>query len=290
MPEVAVEQLPSLPAMGILFAKALVPARRRAAPSVPTRTVMVTGVSQDASRLADYDRVCGFTLRDRVPATWLHVLSFPLQVHLLAGPDSTIRLAGIVHVANMMTQHRPVMVGERLTLSVRAANLRPHRRGALVDLIGQARVSDELVWDGISTYLAAGVTVAGVPEERPREPGDTMRPNARWRLPADLGRDYRRVSQDPNPIHTHRLAARAFGFSRPIIHGMWTHARALAALEGRLPEAYTAAVRFTKPIMLPSTVTFGSAPDGAGWHLAVMTREGTKPHMTGLVIPERPVG
>ena len=104
-------------------------------------------------------------------------------------------------------------------------------------------------------------------------------------MPSDLGRDYRRVSGDPNPIHTHRLAARAFGFERPIIHGMWTHARALAALDGRLPEAYTVAVRFTKPIMLPATVTYGAVRDGAGWQQAVMTRDGSRPHLTGLVIP-----
>ena len=33
----------------------------------------------------------------------------------------------------------------------------------------------------------------------------------------------------------HPLTARAFGFPRPIAHGMWTKARCLAPLEGRLP-------------------------------------------------------
>jgi hypothetical protein len=38
---------------------------------------------------------------------------------------------------------------------------------------------------------------------------------------------------------------------------MWTKARCLSAL--RLPDAFTADVRFKKPILLPGTVTFGEA-------------------------------
>jgi hypothetical protein len=50
---------------------------------------------------------------------------------------------------------------------------------------------------------------------------------------------------------------------------MWTKARALAAQEADLPDAYTVAVRFRKPILLPSRVEFGAregrfAVHGAG--------------------------
>ncbi len=62
---------------------------------------------------------------------------------------------------------------------------------------------------------------------------------ATWRLPGDLGRRYGSVSGDLNPIHVHPLTARLFGFPTAIAHGMWTKARCLAALESRLPDAYT---------------------------------------------------
>lgn len=280
-----VELLPSLPSMGTLFAKALVPSLDRGEARLPTRTAMVTGFGQDLARLADYDRVCGFTLRDRVPPTWLHVLTFPLQVHLLSGPESTIRLAGIVHVSNRMTLHRPVLATDELALSVRATNLRPHKRGALLDLVGRVQVADEVAWEGVSTYLAAGVRVPGdlTPTGTPHDAEVPIAGSAVWRLPRDLGVDYRRVSEDPNPIHTNVLAARAFGFTRPIIHGMWTHARALAALEPRLPEAYSVEVRFTRPIMLPATVSYGAIRTATGWRQAVLTRDGTKTHMTAMI-------
>ena len=82
----------------------------------------------------------------------------------------------------------------------------------------------------VAHILAPGRTAPGQPDVSPQPAFEAITPTAQWRLPADLGRQYRRVSGDPNPIHTHRLAARAFGFDRPIIQGMWTHARLLAAL------------------------------------------------------------
>ena len=84
--------------------------------------------------------------------------------------------------------------------------------------------------------------------ERPTPPAGS----ARWRVEPRVGTDYARVSGDRNPIHTSRLGARLFGFPRPIAHGMWSKARCLAALEGRLPDAYTVEVAFKLPVPLPA--------------------------------------
>lgn len=280
-----VELLPAMPPLGVLFAKALLPSLHRGPARIPDTTVMVTGIAPDPDRLADYDRVCGYTLRDHVPPTWLHVLTFPLHVHLLSGSTSTVRLAGIVLMSNRMRLHRAVGGTEVVDVSVRVENLRPHRRGGLLDVIGEVRVADELVWDGLSTYLAPGAVVPGTPEATPKAGFEPIRPVARWRLPADLGVAYRRVSGDPNPIHTNRLAARAFGFARPLIHGMWTHARLLAAIEPRLPAAYAAEVAFARPILLPATVGAWWQPDGDGWTGAVTTPDGAKPYLVASIHP-----
>ena len=278
-----IELLPAMPSLGDLFAKALLPSLDRGPARIPSHTAMVTGIVQESARLADYDRVCGFALRDHVPPTWLHVLTFPLHVHLLSGADSTVRLAGVVHVTNRMRLHRPVALTEVLDVAVRAGNLRPHKRGATLDLIGEVRVADELVWEGMSTYLAPGAEVSGSPEPTSRSEFEPRPPIATWRLPAGLGRDYRRVSGDPNPIHTNRRAARVFGFARPIIHGRWTHARLLAAVEARLPQSYSVEVAFIRPILLPATVGAWWQPDGTGWQAAVTTQDGTKPYLLATV-------
>jgi hypothetical protein len=66
---------------------------------------------------------------------------------------------------------------------------------------------------------------------------------------------------------------------------MWTKARALAALEPRLPAAYTVEARFRKPVLLPSTVEFGSAVDGEAIRFAVRSARDGAPHVDGRVEP-----
>lgn len=273
------EVLHAPPAMSKAFARALKPTRASATPRIPEREVSIVNQRQDLNRLAVYARVCGFTLSDQVPATWLHVLTFPAHVHLLSDSESSVGLVGAVHVSNSMTLHRPVESTEKLNLSVHLDNLRPHKRGGLVDVVGRIDVDGEVVWEGVSTYLSSSVKVPGEPQATERTPFEPAIPYAKWRLGADLGREYRDVSGDPNPIHTNRLAAKAFGFKAPIIHGMWTHARALAALGGQLPRAYSARVDFVKPLFLPGRAGFRARHEGEHIHVAVTDRSGTKPHL-----------
>ena len=84
------------------------------------------------------------------------------------------------------------------------------------------------------------------------EPSTSSRSGAARRPRPPLRARQRR----PNPIHLHPLTARAFGFPKPIAHGMWTKARCLAALESDLPDAYTVEVELRKPIFLPGKVDF----------------------------------
>jgi hypothetical protein len=227
--------------------RAALPGRGGELPSDPrTRTVRI-----DADHLARYAHVCGFTLRDTLPATYPHVLAFPLHMDLLAhAPFSAV---GVVHIANRIVQHRPISLGEELELRVSAGPFRPHRRGRTFDFISEAYVDGQLVWEDVSTNLKKGEGEDVKPTDAFEDPPVT----AHWKLPDDLGRRYAAVSGDHNPIHLHGLAAKALGFPRAIAHGMWTKSRCLAAL--RPPDAFEAEVRFKKPILLPSQVTFGEA-------------------------------
>ena len=104
-----------------------------------------------------------------------------------------------------------------------------------------------------------------------------------WLLAPDLGRRYAAVSGDYNPIHLHPFTARPFGLSRPIMHGMWTHARALAGLGGALPERYGVRVQFAAPLRLPGRVGFavaGEAGEAGTTRFAVVGQDG-RPHLVG---------
>jgi acyl dehydratase len=277
---VAVVELSSGPGTGAAYARAvlgLLPGTRRGA-ALPDMEMVQRGVVVDRSHLAVYDRVCGFRLSDTLPATYPHVLAFPLAMRLMTAPDFPLPLIGLVHVTNRITVRRPLSADTPLDLSVRVADLRDHPRGRQFDAIATASVDGEEVWRGVSTYLRISGPAAAK-GDRPAEPA-ALPGGAVWRVPARVGSDYAAVSGDRNPIHTSRLGARLFGFPRPIAHGMWTKARSLAALEGRLPEAYSVDVTFKQPVLLPARVTFTAARTGAGWQFAVRSN---RLHIDGLV-------
>jgi hypothetical protein len=216
---------------------------------------LTRSVAIDGDHLARYAHGCGFPLSDRVPATFPHVLAHPLFLELLAA--SPFSAVGVVHIGNRIVQHRPLVRGEELELRVKAGPFAPHRRGRTFDFVSEAFVDGELVWEDFSTMLKRGGGDDTLPREEPApEPPVT----AHWRVADDTGRRYAAVSGDHNPIHLHGLAAKAFGFPRAIAHGMWTKARCLSAL--RLGDSFEVSVRFVRPVLLPSSVTFGEA-DGA---------------------------
>jgi acyl dehydratase len=199
-----------------------------------------------------------------------------------------------VHIANTITVHRGIEASERLDVRVHAERFRPHPKGAQVDLVGQIRSGDEQVWTGRSTYLARGANAPGGagpsaadssdvdPSAADPSAGDGA-PAAIWRVDAGTGRRYASVSGDVNPIHLHPLTAKAFGFPRAIAHGMWTAAHALAALEGRIPDAVTYDVAFGRPVLLPSTVELHTHHSGGTWRVDVRSRN--RPHLTGSLRP-----
>ena len=66
---------------------------------------------------------------------------------------------------------------------------------------------------------------------------------------------------------------------------MWTKARCLAALEARLPAAFTASVAFKRPLLLPSRVELLTSPAGPADDIGFevrSTRDGS-PHLRGAV-------
>ena len=147
------------------------------------------------------------------------------------------------------------------------------------------------MWEEVSTILkrgggsGSGGSGSGS-SGRGGSSDDELPATATWKLRGDLGRRYASVSGDMNPIHMHWVSAKLFGFPSAIAHGMWTKARCLAALEGRLPDSFTVEVSFKRPIVLPATVAFGEAglasdSGRAGIRFGVRdARKGT-PHLDG---------
>jgi acyl dehydratase len=189
-------------------------------------------------------------------------------------------LLGLVHVENSITTRRPLILGETYSARVRAENLRPHEKGRQFDMVSELWAGTELVWSEVSTYLRRGGSSS---PSRPKAALAPPSPTALWTVSGDIGRRYAEVSGDRNPIHLHPLTARLFGFPHAIAHGMWTKAHALASFEGRLPEAFTVAVRFKQPVLLPAKAAFTAWHTDDGWAFELWHARKPKPHLEGSV-------
>jgi MaoC like domain len=304
--ETETRKLTSAPSILPLYARAampLVPGLSRlpfvpgGGGEIPAVRLELDGVVADPAAVAAYAKVCGFVLRDHLPPTYPHVLAFPLHMALMADGSFPFGAVGLVHVANRITQHRRLGSGEELALRVEASKVAPHPKGKTFDIVTEVRVGRQIAWESTSTFLRRG---KGDPGAAPAEAfpivGDDVAASATWTLPGDLGRRYAAVSGDRNPIHMHALSAKPLGFPAAIAHGMWTKARALAALESRLPDAFETDVRFRRPILLPARVEFASRdealPGGGGEEIDFTVRgrgdKRSNRHLDGRVRPVTP--
>lgn len=322
-------ELPTVPPLGDSYRHALTAAaagavsrrvgragRGSATTGLPDVTLSAHGVQADADRLTAYQHLVGEPGTDVLPAGFVHVLAFPVATALMVRDDFPLPLLGLVHVANRVEQRRPLRLGQELDVRSWATGLRAHRSGTQVDLVSEVAADGVTAWRGVSTYLAKGVRAAGsaAPASEPgsapadadgngsgfgtdeatdRRSFEPPVPTASWRLPADTGRRYAAVSGDVNPIHLWAPAARAFGFRGAIAHGMFTAARALAAVGAVRGESFTWSVDFAAPVVLPTTVavrvarsdpTTGSST-GTGYDLTVWDPRRRRPHLTGSVVP-----
>jgi acyl dehydratase len=262
---------------------------------IPAMRLELDGVVADPAAVAAYAKVCGFALRDHLPPTYPHVLAFPLHMALMSDGAFPFGAVGLVHIANRITQHRRLGSGEELALRVEATTrLAPHPKGRAFDVVTEVRVGRQIAWESTSTFLSRGKGEPGATsgaEPFPIVPDDVPA-SAEWRLPGDLGRRYAAVSGDRNPIHMHALTAKPLGFPAAIAHGMWTKAKALGALDARLPDAFITDVRFRRPILLPARVEFATEDQtgSAGDEETDFTVRGrgdkrTDRHLDGRIIP-----
>ena len=238
-------------------------------------------VDVDGKRLADYRKVCGFNDDGLLPPTYPHILAFALQMQLLTAKDFPFPLLGLIHLRNRIRVLRPMGGISRAQVSVRVHNLQPHPKGATFDLL--TTLDDQLgpLWEAESQMLCRGVKLDGEAVEQHWEPSQALTEVTHWKAPADIGRQYAKVSGDYNPIHLSAASAKLFGFPTAIAHGLWNKARTLAALADHLPKAnLEVTVHFRKPVRLPSEVTLLASEAGSSGQLRLVGA-GDLEHMVG---------
>lgn len=294
------------------YIRALLPKRGAGRSPRPALEAERDGVRVDVDHLRGYRRLCGFTAETALPPTYPHLTAFPMSMALLTGKDFPLRILGLVHIRNEITQSRPIHQAEPLDYRVWVEEPYEHPKGIAFDIGAQVRdTTEELVWSSTSTCLRrdargsepgsrpspAADTASAADSAGAAAPGDAPTNGSAviWRLPADLGRRYAAVSGDRNPIHLYPWSARMFGFKRQIVHGMWSAARCLAAVDA-VPGAQEHdpfpgpglgfVVDFRAPVILPSTVALSSTPDGdAATDFTLASPSSGRTHLVGRVGP-----
>ncbi|WP_301154049.1 MaoC family dehydratase [Metapseudomonas otitidis] len=275
--------LPTLPALPGLFLRAAL--RRGASGRTLPDLGLRTQVEVDARHLARYRQVCGFGDNGRLPATYPHILAFPLQMQLLTDKRFPFPLLGLVHLENRIRVLRTLGGLGPFRVSVAVQDLRPHDKGATFSLITRLEDQLGLLWEGDSRILYRGLRLDGAPAPREEVEALPLTELDHWRAAKDIGRRYARVAGDYNPIHLSAPSAKLFGFPRAIAHGLWNKARTLAALSAHLPDAgYEVEVRFQKPVLLPAEVRLLASAAGPSGQFALRGKDDL-PHMAGSWAP-----
>jgi acyl dehydratase len=280
LPKLLQAALPALPGIGGL------PGIKHTGETAPDLVLELKNVSTDAGHLARYNEICGYTPADILPPLYPHFAAFGLHLTLMTDTSFPFAPMGVVHLRNRLVHHRPIGLDDEFDLSVRAHDLRPHPKGRLIDITTSATISGEEVWAETMTIFSRGRTGAGdEPTRAPLDGVDAPVGPVQWKLKGDLGRRFASVSGDRNPIHLYPLTAKAFGFPTNIAHGMWTKSRALAALQNRLPKVYEVNAEFRRPVLLPTTVAFGSRVEDGITTFGVTSVKKPGTHLVGQVIP-----
>lgn len=273
----------------------------REAKQDPTSAIQVDGVRVDKQNLAEYTQATGLRLSNELPPTYFFVLGFPLTMELLSRPDFPYPAMGAVHISNVIEQTRPLTVDKTFSVRAYATNVRPHRRGLLVDVITEVTPDGEPapVWKQTSSFLGMGAKFSKSADvsvtTRAEDSGKVLppavlpefKPNARFRWTRSDVNAYVKASNDHNPIHTSNIGAKLFGFPAVIAHGMLSAASVLAPLEGKLPPALRYSVEFVKPVVIPASVALWTTKQADGSY-DIQLRNSSKPeklHLNGEVAP-----
>lgn len=268
-----------------IYLGALLSSRKRpgAITALPEVTYVRPQVVLESAHIADYARVCGYTKEHGVPITYPQMLSFPLVMAFFCSADCPWPALGTVHLANRIEQRQALSPGDALRVEVRTGRLIAHEKGQIFTLETKITRAGDIVWEGSQMALRLGVNNPAGPAFASALKADMpLSHQADFSAASDIGRRYGRVSGDLNPIHLSALSAKLFGFRRAIAHGMWTKARALAALMP--PEAVArakVAVEFKTPLYLPARASLWTTRNAQGAWFEVRNAQGDKPHLRG---------
>lgn len=221
--------------------------------------------------------------RGQVPPHFFPQWGFPLASRTLQGLPYP--LFKVLNGGCRLEINAPLPANESLHARARLEGIDDDGRRAVIHqrVVTGTSAHPEAVVGHLYAIVPLAGGAKGEKKDAPkREPARVPRDAEelqRWRLAADAGLDFAKLTGDFNPVHWVPPYARAFGFRNTILHGFSTMARAMEGLQRTLFAGSVRAIRvldvkFTKPLVLPAKVGLyvkgeslwvGDAPGGPAY-------------------------
>lgn len=268
------------------------PASGGAMPQLPSPEITATLPPRPADLVRDYVRNVGgdaSAYRGTVPAHLFPQWGFPLTAKTLEGiPYPLVR---VLNGGCRLRMNAPLPADASLHVRARLEDIDDNGRRAVLHqriVTGTDEHPEAVVADLFAIVPLGGGREAGKSGGSPRADGEkkqTVRVPAdaeelqRWRIGANAGLDFAKLTGDFNPVHWVKPYARAAGFRSTILHGFATLARTIEGLQrtifaGSIHALAEIDVKFTKPLVLPAKVGLyirgdevwvGDAPGGPAY-------------------------
>ncbi|MFT5592873.1 MAG: hypothetical protein ACI8SR_001239 [Oceanicoccus sp.] len=247
------------PTLTSLYTRALFkrPAENNQPPSIPTLAI---NSHINPQQLSQYKTLCGDdSSSDIIPPLYPQVLAFKLHLELLLNKQLPFPVMGLIHTSNSCEYFSPIYQTDNLNIKVGLGHYEKNTKGINCTLLTQVYVNDTLKWEAKSTYYYRTPNNALKKSRSSKNLKLIKQPqnSITWSLPANLGRQYAKITGDLNPIHLFSLSAKLFGFKQTIIHGMCMAAKATAQAQSEpLTFPICIYIEFKKPVYLPDKIAF----------------------------------
>ncbi len=255
--------------------------------SLPKMEARWSGATETPEKIQAYREACGFGNDGALPILYPHILTSAMHIHMLADKRFPASALGAVHTRNHIVQRRPIQETEALDLHCCFSNTRILKAGLEVDVTTTVSTGGACVWESVSSYLFRGRKFGEPGEPHPWSALDELGAptiEAGWHVPPNMGRRYAKITGDYNPIHVSRFLAKAFGFPRDIIHGMWSLGRCLNHLHDFSYDSPTRLdVAFKGPVFMDSDTTMKAHEIDNGFRLDLYCQDNPRPSIVAAI-------
>ncbi|GGF75500.1 MaoC family dehydratase [Alteromonas lipolytica] len=238
-----------------------------------------------------YERYCqlvNWQAAEVHPFYW-QVRGLALQLRLLAHQKSPFKLLGLVHLTNRVDLYKECRVDIPCELVARFGEIYQHRRGLVVEVILTGTQRGKRVYSATGRYLMRTAhQPAGLAAYTPQgeELSDAAQTLAQMSFSGAMVRRYARRSKDMNPIHLSTLTAKLFGFKRAIVHGMYSGACVISALNRQSALAGQAIdIAFKRPMFVPAQARLLVEEEAQGRRFALVSdgQPNEETYLTGRI-------